>query len=104
MASVAGARRDTDCFKCLLVAGPLRVKTWHIRALWRPLTDTWRDIMTTGLHYLDVGLVIAVFAGIFWWMYALSTKSQAQRKQERMSQRIARQPWDDDKAGGRGNR
>ena len=60
--------------------------------------------MSTGLHYLDLGLVIAVFAGIFWWMYALSTKSHAQRKLELSSRKIAHQPWDDDKAGGRGNR
>ena len=60
--------------------------------------------MSTGLHYLDVGLVAAVFFAIFWWMYSLSSRSHAQRKQERISQKIARQPWDDDKAGGRGNR
>ena len=63
--------------------------------------------MSTGLHYLDVGLVIAVFAAIFWWMITLSTKSRAQRKLERVSRAVAsvaRQPWDDDKAGGRGNR
>ena len=60
--------------------------------------------MSSGLHYLDVGLVIAVFAAIFWWMFALSTKSQAQRKLERLSRAVSRQPWDDDKAGGRGNR
>ena len=60
--------------------------------------------MTTGLHYLDVGLVIAVFAGIFWWMYSLCSKSSARRKLELSTKRIARQPWDDDKVGGRGNR
>ena len=61
--------------------------------------------MSTGLHYLDVGFGIAIFAGIFWWMFALSTKSGAQRKLERLHQaKPARQPWDDDKAGGRGNR
>ena len=60
--------------------------------------------MSTGLHFLDLGLVVAVFAGIFWWMYALSTKSHAQRKLELSSRKIAHQPWDDDKAGGRGNR
>jgi hypothetical protein len=60
--------------------------------------------MSTGLHYLDLGIGIAVFAGIFWWMFALSTKSGAQRKLERSAQKAARQPWDDDKAGGRGNR
>jgi len=61
-------------------------------------------MMSTGLHYLDLGIGIAVFGWIFWWMYSLSTKSSAQRKLELSSQRIARQPWDEDKAGGRGNR
>ena len=60
--------------------------------------------MSTGLHYLDLGIGIAVFAGIFWWMFSLSTKSRAQRKQELRTTKNARQPWDDDKAGGRGNR
>jgi len=60
--------------------------------------------MSTGLHYLDLGIGIAVFAGIFWWMFSLSTKSSAQRKLELSTRKIARQPWDDDKAGGRGNR
>ena len=60
--------------------------------------------MSTGLHYLDVGIGIALFLGIFWWMYSLSTKSSAQRKLELSSRKIAHQPWDDDKAGGRGNR
>ena len=60
--------------------------------------------MSTGLHYLDFGLVIAVFAAIIWWMIALCTKSQSQRKLERAYKATARQPWDDDKAGDRGNR
>ena len=60
--------------------------------------------MSTGLHYLDLGIGIAVFSGVFWWMFALSTKSRAQRKQELLATKNARQPWDDDKAGGRGNR
>lgn len=60
--------------------------------------------MSTGLHYLDLGIGIAVFAGIFWWMFSLSTKSRAQRKQELRTMKNARQPWDDDRAGGRGNR
>lgn len=60
--------------------------------------------MSTGLHYLDLGIGIAVFGGIFWWMFFLSTKSNAQRKLELSAKKIARQPWDDDKAGGRGNR
>lgn len=60
--------------------------------------------MSTGLHYLDVGIGIAVFLGIFWWMYALTSRSHAERRMERLSKKVARQPWDDDKAGGRGNR
>ena len=60
--------------------------------------------MSTGLHYLDMGIAVAVFIGIFWWMYSLSTKSHTQRKLELNSRRVAHQPWDDDKAGGRGNR
>lgn len=53
---------------------------------------------------LEAAVGVIVFLGIFWWMYSLSTKSHAQRKQELISNRIARQPWDDDKVGGRGNR
>jgi len=60
--------------------------------------------MGTGLHYLDMGLGIAVFAGIFWWMFTLCSKSTAQRKQELSAKAVARQPWDDDKPGRRGNR
>jgi hypothetical protein len=60
--------------------------------------------MSTGIHSLDVGLVVAVFGWIFWWMYSLSSRSHALRKQERLLKKSARQPWDDDKAGGRGNR
>ena len=60
--------------------------------------------MSTGLHYVDVGLVIAVFVGIFWWILSLTTKPRAQRNLELSSKKIAHQPWDDDKAGGRGNR
>lgn len=60
--------------------------------------------MSTGLHYLDVGLVVAVFVGILWCMYAQSTKSHAQSTMERIAKQAAVQPWSDDKAGGRGNR
>jgi hypothetical protein len=60
--------------------------------------------MNTALHYLDAGLVAAAFVGIFWWMYALSTKSSAQRKLERSAKSAAIQPWGNDKPGGRGNR
>lgn len=60
--------------------------------------------MSSGLNYLEVGLVAAVFAGIFWWMNAKSTKAQAQRTMDRTTKQAAIQPWSDDKAGGRGNR
>ena len=60
--------------------------------------------MSNGLHFLEVALVIAVFVGIFWWMYSLTAKSPARRRHEPSSKKIAPQPWDDDKAGGRGNR
>jgi hypothetical protein len=61
-------------------------------------------MMSTGLHYLDLGIGIAVFVGIFWWMFTLSYKPRVQRNLQRSEQKRARQPWDDDKAGGRGNR
>jgi len=57
--------------------------------------------MTIGL---EGAIGIVVFLGIFWWMYSLSTKTHAQRKQELSTRRIARQPWDDDRPGSRGNR
>jgi len=60
--------------------------------------------ISTGMHYLDLGIGVAVFAGIFWWMYVLTSRSHAQRRRELSSKRVARQPWDDDRAGGRGNR
>ena len=60
--------------------------------------------MSTGLHYLDLGIGVAVFIGIFWWMYALTSRTHAQRKLELSTRKISRQPWDDDRASGRGNR
>jgi hypothetical protein len=36
--------------------------------------------MSTALHFANVGLPIAAFVGIFWWMYSLSAKPRAQRK------------------------
>jgi len=60
--------------------------------------------MSTGLHYVDIGIAIAMFGGIFWWMYSLCRKSNSQRRLEVSSRRIAHQPWDNDKAGRRGNR
>lgn len=60
--------------------------------------------MSTGLQYLDLGIGIAAFGWIFWWMYSLTSKSRAQRRLERVPLKMARQPWEDDKPGGRGNR
>lgn len=60
--------------------------------------------MSTGVHYLDIGIIVAVFGWIFWWMYSLSTKSRAQRKLEQGSRKLAEQPWDNDRVGRRGNR
>jgi hypothetical protein len=60
--------------------------------------------MNNGLNYLDLGIGIAVFVGIFWWMFVLTTKSRAQRKLDMSGKKITGQPWDDDKSGGRGNR
>jgi hypothetical protein len=44
------------------------------------LTDTRRNLMSTALHFVNVGLPIAAFVAIFWWMYSLSAKPRAQRK------------------------
>ena len=60
--------------------------------------------MSTGLQYLDLGLGTAVFLWIVWRMYSLCSRSSAQRKLELRTRRIARQPWDNDKVGRRGNR
>ncbi len=58
--------------------------------------------------YLELGIGIAVFAGIFWWMYTLTIKSQVRRKQEikqePSAKRLVHQPWENDGTGGRGNR
>jgi low temperature requirement protein LtrA len=56
------------------------------------------------MQYLDLAIGIAVFAVILWWMYSLTSKSHAQHKMERSARKTARQPWDEDRAGGRGNR
>jgi len=47
---------------------------------------------STGQHYLDVGIVIALFAGIFWWTYTLTSKSHARRKLDRIVKKAVRQP------------
>ena len=58
--------------------------------------------MGTGIHFVDVGLGIIVFGAILWWVFSLTTKSNAQRRQELSTKRIAHQPWDPDKTNGRG--
>lgn len=61
--------------------------------------------MGTGLPFVDVGLGVAAFVGVVWWMISLSTKSFAQRRREASNRTTAtHQPWANDKAGGRGNR
>lgn len=58
--------------------------------------------MSTGLHYLDIGIVVAVFATIFWWMIALSTRTNARRARELAVKKPApRQAWGDDRRGAR---
>lgn len=60
--------------------------------------------MGTGMHFVDVGLGVALVVGILWWIVVLTTRSREQRRQEISTRRIAHQPWDADKTGGRGNR
>lgn len=61
--------------------------------------------IATGMQYLDIGIGIALFAGMCWWIYTLTSKSHARRASERrVKLTTARQPWGNDKVGGRGNR
>ena len=60
--------------------------------------------MTTGFPMLDAGLVVAVFAGIFYWMYSLSSRSHAERLEQRRAKVQSRQPWDPNITEGRRNR
>lgn len=53
--------------------------------------------MSTGLHYLDLGIGVAVFLGIFWWMYVLTSRSHAERKLARVRCRT------DPKSAGKNN-
>lgn len=56
--------------------------------------------MSTGLQYLDIGIVAAVFAAIFWWMISLSTRTRARRGRELAVRKPApRQAWSDDRRG-----
>jgi hypothetical protein len=60
------------------------------------------------MKYLELGIGIAVFGGIFWWMFTLTIKPRSRRKQEikrePSAKRLVHQPWENDRAGGRGNR
>jgi len=50
--------------------------------------------MTTGIPFLDLGLVVAVFVGIFYWMYSLSSRSHAERIEQRRAKSQSHQPWE----------
>jgi len=39
--------------------------------------------MITGFSMLNAGLATVVFAGTFYWMYALTSRSRAQRLERR---------------------
>jgi hypothetical protein len=60
--------------------------------------------MTTGFPVLDAGIALAAFAGIFYWMYSLSSRSHAERLEQRRAKAQSRQPWDPNVAEGRRNR
>jgi Na+/melibiose symporter-like transporter len=60
--------------------------------------------MTTGFPMLDVALVAAVFAGIFYWMYSLSSRSHAQRLEQLRTRKQSKQAWDPNTYEGRRNR
>lgn len=60
--------------------------------------------MIEGIRNLDLYIGIAVFIGVFWWMFSLSTKSRAERQLARTPVKIPRQPWDNDRANRGGNR
>jgi hypothetical protein len=53
---------------------------------------------------LDLSLVVAVFIGIFYWMYSLSSRSHAERIEQRRSKAQSRQAWDPNTYEGRRNR
>lgn len=59
--------------------------------------------MSTGYPMLDVGLVAAVFAWLFYWMYSLSSRSHAKRVAQRLTKKQAQQPWDPNTYEGRRN-
>jgi len=80
------------------------VNTGVIGAALRSRTVIWRTTMTTGFPMLDLGLVVAVFAGIFYWMYSLSSRSHAERMEQLRAKKQAHQPWDPNISEGRRNR
>jgi hypothetical protein len=60
--------------------------------------------MTTGFPLLDLALVAAVFAGIFYWMYSLSSRSHAERLEKLRTRKQSNQQWDPNIYEGRRNR
>ena len=58
--------------------------------------------MSTGMLFLDVGIVGVVVAGVLWATYTcLFTSSRSQRDEELRLRKIARQPWADNRRGDR---
>ena len=47
--------------------------------------------MMTGFSLLNAGLATVVFAGTFYWMYALTSRSHAQRAERRRA-KVQRNP------------
>jgi hypothetical protein len=78
--------------------------TLVISAALRSCIVLWRGTMTTGFPMLDLGLVVAVFAGVFYWMYSLSSRSHAERLEKLRAKKQAHQPWDPNTTEGRRNR
>lgn len=60
--------------------------------------------MNIGQHYLEVGLGVATIVAVAWYTYPLYVNYCARREAKLRPKPIVRQPWTDDKAGGRGNR
>lgn len=60
--------------------------------------------MTTGFAPLDLALVAAVFIWLFYWMYSMSSRSHAQRAEQRLVRKLSQQPWDPNVTEGRRNR
>jgi hypothetical protein len=52
----------------------------------------------------QTGLFVIALAGAAWWAYVQCAKPRVARKQHPVVNKGARQPWADDKSGGRGNR